>query len=165
MKKWVPALFSLLFLLSGCMTHKAVQTKQLTDFKKKVLSEHKQIHDMKIQMAPTQIEFNYYLTSKTNREADEDIFLSTRELVLSSEFRKTAIEESYFKHYSKDDRRYPDIIIRFFGTSKEKADYEYTASYYGPGVEGAKDRPIDAYKTWYFDDFKTKAVPVESGDQ
>lgn len=160
MSKMVPALLSLLFLLSGCMTHKTVQTEQLTDFKINVRSEYKDITDLKIQMAPTQIEFNYYLNRKTNREADEDIFVKTKELILSSEFQKTAIEESYFKHYSKDNRRYPDIIIRFFGTQKEKADYQYTASYYGPGVEGAKDRPIDGYKTWYFDDFKTKGVPV-----
>ncbi len=28
-------------------------------------------------------------------------------------------------------------------------------------IEGAKDRPIDGYKSWYYDDFKTKAVPVK----
>lgn len=160
MTKFVLVLFPLLLLLSGCMTHKNVQTEQLTDFKKTIRTEHKDITDLKIQMAPTQVEFNYYLDRGTDKEADKDIFLKTKELILSQDFQNTAIEESYFKNYSKDDHRYPDIHIRFFGTQKDKADYEYTSSYYGPGVEGAKDRPIDGYKSWYFDDFKTKAVPV-----
>jgi hypothetical protein len=159
-RKIVTTLLALLFILSGCMTYKTVQTEQLTDFKKKVRSEHKEITDLKIQMAPTQVEFTYYLNRKTNREADKDIFVKTKELILSRDFQKTAIEESYFKHYSKDDQRYPDILIRFYGTQKDKADYQYTSSYYGAGVEGAKDRPIDGYKTWYIDDFKTIGVPL-----
>ncbi|WP_276357913.1 hypothetical protein [Cohnella caldifontis] len=111
-------------------------------------------------MAPTQIEFHYYLNRESDREADRAIFERTKELVLSADFRKTVIEEAYFKHYSKDDRRYPDIHIRFFGDSKDKVDYEYTSSYYGPGVEGAETRPIDGYKTWYYNDFKSMSVPL-----
>ena len=37
---------------------------------------------------------------------------------------------------------------------KEEAEYEYTPSYYGPGIEGAKDRPIERYQTWFFNGFK-----------
>ncbi|MNS39770.1 hypothetical protein D3C72_720640 [compost metagenome] len=164
MSKMVPVVVVIAFLLAGCMTHRAISTEQLDDFKKMVFSEHKDISDLKIQMAPTQIEFNYFLNRKTDREADKDIFIKTKELILSPNFQKTVIEESYFKYYSKDDRRYPDIHIRFFGAQKDKSEYEYTTSYYGPGVEGAKDRPINGYRTWYFNDFKTKGVPVTLPD-
>ncbi|MCC3377475.1 hypothetical protein [Cohnella sp. REN36] len=160
MRIFAATLLALLFLLSGCTTHKNVQTQQLTEFKKMVRSEHKEIKDLKIQMAPTQVAFNYHLSRKPDREADKEIFLKTKALILSQEFQMTAIEESYFKHYDKDDRRYPNMIIRFYGTHKDKADYQYTSDYYGPGVEGATDRPIDGYKTWYFDDLKSMGVPV-----
>jgi Tfp pilus assembly protein PilP len=131
------ALLALLLLLSGCMTYKTVKTEQLTDFKQKVRSEHKEITDLKIQMSPPKVEFKYYLDRETDKEADEDIFVKTKELVLSQDFQKTAIEEFYFKNYSEVDRRYPDILIRFYGTQQDKADYQYTSSYYGAGVEGA----------------------------
>lgn len=160
MIKTMPAFLLLLFFLSGCMTHKTLETDQLSDFRKNIRSEHKEITNLKFQMAPTQVEFNYYLDRKPDAEHDKEIFKKTKELALSSDFQKTVIEEQYFKHYSKDDRKYPDIIIRFFGTDKDMIEYEYFASYYGPGFEGEKDRPIDDYKTWYFNDFKSKSVPV-----
>ncbi|GIP19778.1 hypothetical protein [Paenibacillus sp. J22TS3] len=160
MSKMVPVVVVIVFFLAGCMTHRAISTEQLDDFKKTVFSEHKDISDLKIQMAPTQIEFNYFLNRKADREADKDVFIKTKALILSPDFQKTVIEESYFKHYSKDNRRYPDIHIRFFGAQKERSDFEYTTSYYGPGVEGEKERPIDGYRTWYFNDLKTKGVPV-----
>jgi hypothetical protein len=79
----------------------------------------------------------------------------TKELVLTEEFQKTTIEDTYFKQYSKGDQQsYPKIIIRFQTEQKEEADYEYTSSYYGPGIEGEKDRPIDNYQIWFFNDFK-----------
>ena len=156
------AAFLLLFVfLSGCMSHKTLQTEQWSGFKKQMRSEHKEIKDMELQMSPTQIEINYYLDRKPDVEEDQELFMKAKALALSSDFQRTVIEESYFKHYSKDERRYPDIIIRFFGTKKDVIQFEYFASYYGPGFEGAKDRPIDAYKTWFFNDFKTKSVPVE----
>jgi len=160
MKKMITVVLSFLIFLSGCTTHKTLQTKQLTDFKLKILKDHKEINDLKIQMSPTVIEFNYYLNRKPDIESDKEIFVKTKELALSSDFQNTVVEELYFKNYSKDDRKYPKINIKFFSTDRDRIEYEYYASYYGPGFEGEKERPIDRYTTWYINDFKTKSVPV-----
>ncbi|MDK8182476.1 hypothetical protein [Paenibacillus sp. UMB4589-SE434] len=160
MKKMIPVVLSLLILLTGCTTHKTIKTEQLTDFKSKILRVHKEINDLKFQMSPTLIEFNYYLNRKPDIGNDKEIFLKTKELALSSEFQNTVIEELYFKNYSKDDRNYPKIKIKFFSTDRDRIEYEYYAFYYGPGFEGERDRPIDRYKTWFFSNFKTNDVQV-----
>lgn len=162
-KKSTLFMLILLLFITGCTTPKNVKTEQLTDFKKMVRTEYKEIADLKIQMVPTRVAFNYYLKEDTDREIGEKIFIRTRELILTDKFMETTIEETYFKHYaSGDDQPYPDIIIRFYSNQKDKADYEYITSYYGPGVEGVKDpdRPIDSYQTWYFNDYEKKPVIV-----
>ncbi|SDS09656.1 hypothetical protein SAMN05444162_0724 [Paenibacillaceae bacterium GAS479] len=163
MRKVVLASLMILVLLSGCTTPKPLVTEHLNSFKSKVLSEHKEITNLKIQMKPTRIEFDYYLKQKSDQDKDMEIFLKTKELILSPNFKKTTIEEKFFKEYSEDDKRYPDIFVRFFSTKKDQADYEYRASYYGPGIEGregVESRSIDDYKTWYFDNFKSLPEPI-----
>lgn len=163
MSRNVSLLLIILFFLSGCTPYKNVKSEQLTDFKKSVRSEYIEISDLKIQMAPTRVAFNYYLKENTDREVSEKIFIQTRELILTEEFKETTIEESYFKHYAEgDDQPYPHIIIRFHSNQKDKSNYEYMSSYYGPGVEGmnATDRLIDNYQTWYFNDYVKTPVIV-----
>jgi hypothetical protein len=144
-----------LFLITGCTPSNSITSEQLTDFKQNIRAEYKEVTDITIQMAPTRIEFNYFITKDADREKDKQIFTMTKELVLTEEFQKNTIEDTYFKQYPKGDQQpYPNIIIRFHTEKKEEADYEYTSSYYGPGIEGAKDRPIDNYQTWFFNDFK-----------
>ncbi|MBD2843767.1 protein kinase [Paenibacillus sp. IB182496] len=162
-KRSISFLFIFMLFLTGCTTYKNVKTEQLTDFKKSVRTEYKEIADLKIQMAPTRVAFNYYLKENTDKEVSEKIFIETRELILTEEFKETTIEKSYFKHYAEgDDQPYPHIIIRFHSNQKDKADYEYMSSYYGTGVEGvnATDRSIDNYQTWYFDDYEKTPVIV-----
>ena len=128
-----------LFLITGCTPSKSITSQQLTDFKQNIRAEYKEITDLKKQMPPTRIEFNYFITKDADREKDKQIFTLTKELVLTEEFQKTTIEDTYFKKYAKGDQQsYPKIIIRFHTNQKEEADYEYTSSYYGPGIEGAK---------------------------
>ncbi|QCT01930.1 hypothetical protein E6C60_1212 [Paenibacillus algicola] len=162
-KRSISLLLIFILFLIGCTTSTNVKTEQLTDFKKSVRTEYKEIADLKIQMAPTQVTFNYHLKENTDKEVSENIFVETRELILTEEFKETTIEEIYFKHYAEgDDQPYPHIIIRFHSNPKGKADYEYMSSYYGPGVEGvnATDRSIDNYQTWYFDDYEKTPVIV-----
>lgn len=161
LNKNIPFLLIFLFLITGCTSSKSITSEQLTEFKQSIRSEYKEITDLKIQMAPTRIEFNYFFDKNADREKDKQIFTMTKELVLTEEFQKTTIEDTYFKHYPKGDQHpYPKIIIRFHTEQKEEADYEYTSSYYGPGIEGEKARPIDRYQTWFFNDFKKKPAPV-----
>jgi len=89
----------------------------------------------------------------------EKIFFETKELVLTEEFMQSAIEETYFKHYSKGDELfpyYPQITIRFHIKDKEEAEFQYQATYYGSGTDGvyAPDRIIDNYQSWEFYDYK-----------
>jgi hypothetical protein len=161
LNKGIPFLFIFLFLIIGCTPSKSITSEQLTDFKQSIRSQYKVITDLQIQMAPTRIEFNYFIDKNADREKDKQIFTLTKELVLTEEFQKTIIEDTYFKKYPKGDQQSPKIIIRFHTDQKEEADYEYTSSYYGAGIEGAKDRPIDRYQTWFFNDFKKTPTPVK----
>lgn len=99
MNKNIPFLFILLFLITGCTSSKSITSEQLTEFKQSVRSEYKEITNLQIQMAPTRIEFNYFIAKDENREKDKQIFTMTKELVLTEEFQKTIIEDTYFKQY------------------------------------------------------------------
>lgn len=155
-RKMILSISIFLLFTIGCTTSINVETEQLTDFKKRIRTEYKEISNLNIQMVPTRIAFNYYLKKNTDRMVSENIFKRTKELILTEEFKQSAIEMTYFKHYAEgDEQPYPDIIIRFHSNHKDQADYEYISSYYGPGVEGVNDldRSIDRYQTWYFDDY------------
>jgi len=159
LRRTIALLIVILLLLTACTATKKLNTEQLSEFKKTVRKEYKEISDMKIQMSPTNVEFNYYLEKNTEREISEKIFLETKELVLTEEFMQSAIEETYFKHYAKEDEQfpyYPHITIRFHIDDKDEAAYQYQANYYGSGVDGVKDpdRPIDHYETWEFYEYK-----------
>lgn len=159
--KKITSLLIIFLLITGCTPSKNITSEQLTEFKQSIRAEYKEITDLKIQMAPTRIEFNYFIDKNADREKDKQIFTLTKEIVLTEDFQNTIIEETYFKQYPKSDQKpYPKIIIRFHTEQKEEADYEYTSSYYGPGIEGEKDRPIDSYQTWSFNDFKKTPAPV-----
>lgn len=167
MRRAAALLLLVLTLLAACTPAKNIKTEQLSEFKKIIRKEYTEISDLKIQMAPTKIDFNYYLDKNTDEETSKQIFLQTKELVLTDEFRQTTMEKNYFKHYSKGEDQfpnYPHITIRFHISDKEEADYQYQAYYYGPGVNGVRDpdRPIDNYQTWFIDQFEGTPEKVEN---
>lgn len=162
-QRFVPAvlLLALLTGAGGCMTYKPVKTDQIAEFQRKLRSEHEEITGVQVRMAPTRLEFYVTLNREADQSKDAGIVEQTRELIRTPQFQREVIEELYFSRFSKKDRFYPQVAIRFAGDRKGEADCEYLASYYGPGTDGTKDRPVDGYRTWSYYDYRQKAGKPE----
>lgn len=125
-------------------------------------AKHHQIDQLQVEMASRSIEFNYTMKQKVEDAEVQAIFQKTRELILSPDFQKDAIEGSYFEMYSKKDRMYPQMIVRFDFDGNGEFDCMYESSYYQTSDLSTEEMRnlVDGYKTWTYWDYKNDPVPI-----
>lgn len=162
------ALVMLFFtLVTGCMTYRNLNTKQVNTFEKEIKAAHKEIKKLEIKYSAPSLYFIYFF-KKTSEDEMFDVFYKTKELILNEDFQEDFFEK-FFNTYFKENKElaekpYPSIFIDFDLNNDGKYEYQFESMYHKQPYNSGEKNEIDGYKTWTYWDFKSDSKPVLERD-
>lgn len=135
-------------LLSGCTSHKELNSPSLKAFQEQVSQAIPEIKFLKTVALPTRVVFRYTFETKPDLSVQQDIVKRTDSYMRTENF-ETEVLASYYEAFSKEDRLPPDIVVAMDTDENGEANFEY----YAPFQQ-------DGEWTWSYSDYQNKAEEV-----